>query len=148
VGNKAACICAARDWENDMIKRFGLLCGFVLVCGSAIAADKSNFAFNNPIPNIPGKSLLAVVVDYPPGVSNPPHHHAKSAFVTAYVLQGAVRSQVDDGPLKVYHVGEYFTEKPGAHHMVSENASKTEPAKMLAIFVLDTGDNPLSMPDK
>ena len=145
-GNKAAPV--RHSLETAMIKRLGLLCGFVLICGGAAAADKSNFAFNNPIPNIPGKSLLAVVVDYPPGVSNPPHHHAKSAFVTAYVLQGAVRSQVDDGPLKVYHVGEYFTEKPGAHHMVSENASKTEPAKMLAIFVLDTGDNPLSTPDK
>ena len=100
--------------------------------------------FNNPIPNIPGKSLLAVVVDYPPGVSNLPHHHAKSAFVTAYVFARAhVRSQVDDGPLKVYHVGEYFTEKPGVPiTLVSENASKTAPAKMLAIFVLDTGDDP------
>ena len=100
------------------------------------------------IPNIPGKSILAVVVDYPPGVRNPPHRHAASAFVTAYVLEGAVRSQVDDGPVKVYRAGEYFTENPGAHHRISENASKTEPAKMLAIFVLDTGDNPLSTPDK
>jgi redox-sensitive bicupin YhaK (pirin superfamily) len=47
-----------------------------------------------------------VVVDYPPGVSNPPHHHTGSAFVTAYVLQGAVRSQVDDGPVNVYHAGD------------------------------------------
>ena len=132
-----------------MMKRLALLCGLALTGSGALAAGApSNFAFNNAIPNIPGKSLLAVVVNYPPGVSNPPHHHAKSAFVTAYVLEGAVRSQVDDGPLKVYHVGEYFTEKPGAHHMVSENASKTEPAKMLAIFVLDTGDMPLSTPDK
>lgn len=132
-----------------MMKRLALLCGLALTGSGALAAEApSNFAFNNAIPNIPGKSLLAVVVNYPPGVSNPPHHHAKSAFVTAYVLEGAVRSQVDDGPLKVYHVGEYFTEKPGAHHMVSENASKTEPAKMLAIFVLDTGDKPLSTPDK
>lgn len=131
-----------------MIKRLGLLCLCLLVCGPAFAADKSNFAFNNPIPNIPGKSVLAVVVDYAPGVSNPPHHHAGSAFVTAYVLQGAIRSQVDDGPAKIYHAGEYFTENPGAHHKLSENASKTEPAKMLAIFVLDTGDMPLSTPDK
>lgn len=133
-----------------MTRIFVLLCALCLVSGAALAQNAAPKppAFDNPIPNIPGKSLLAVVVDYPPGVSNPPHHHAKSAFVTAYVLQGAVRSQVDDGPLKVYHVGEYFTEKPGAHHMVSENASKTEPARMLAIFVLDTGDKPLSTPDK
>jgi quercetin dioxygenase-like cupin family protein len=132
-----------------MTRIFALFCVLCLASGAAQAApSKPNFAFNNPIPNIPGKSILAVVVDYPPGVSNPPHHHARSAFVTAYVLQGAVRSQVDDGPVKVYHAGEYFTENPGAHHRISENASKTEPAKMLAIFVLDTGDMPLSMPDK
>jgi len=132
-----------------MARRLGLLLGFVLLSGgSALAADKSNLAVDNAIPNIPGKSILAVVVDYPPGSRNPPHHHAASAFVTAYVLQGAVRSQVDDGPVKVYHAGEYFTENPGAHHRISENASKTEPAKMLAIFVLNTGDNPLSTPDK
>ena len=132
-----------------MTRRLGLLLGFVLLsAGSASAADKSNLAFDNVIPNIPGKSILAVVVDYPPGSRNPPHHHAASAFVTAYVLEGAVRSQVDDGPVKVYHAGEYFTENPGAHHRISENASKTEAAKMLAIFVLNTGDNPLSTPDK
>lgn len=134
-----------------MIRSFVLLCVFCLASSVALAQNapsKPNFAFNNPIPNVPGKSLLAVVVDYPPGGRSSPHHHARSAFITAYVLQGAVRSQVDDGPVKVYHAGEYFTENPGAHHRVSENASKTEPAKMLAIFVLDTGDVPLSTPDK
>jgi quercetin dioxygenase-like cupin family protein len=121
---------------------------FAAVPALAQPAQKPTpYAFNNPIPNIPGKSLLAVVVNYAPGAKNKSHHHAPSAFITAYVLQGAVRSQVDDGPVKVYHAGEYFTEKPGAHHMVSENASATEPAKMLAIFVLDTGAQPLTTPD-
>lgn len=104
-------------------------------------------AFDYPIPNIAGKSLLAVVVDYPPGARSAPHHHAPSAFITAYVLEGAIRSQVDDGPVRVYHAGESFTENPGAHHRVSENASATKPAKMLAIFVLDTGERPLSIAD-
>lgn len=133
-----------------MTKAFALIGVLCLASGAVLAqnAPPKPPAFNNPIPNIPGKSILGVVVDYPPGAGNPPHHHAGSAFVTAYVLQGAVRSQVDDGPVKIYHAGEYFTEKPGAHHRVSENASKTEPAKMLAIFVLDTGDAPLSTPDK
>jgi quercetin dioxygenase-like cupin family protein len=112
------------------------------------AAGGSSAAFSNPIPNIPGKSLQAVVVTYPPGAKNPPHHHASSAFITAYVLEGAVVSQVDGGPAKTYRVGESFTEQPGAHHQVSANASATEPARMLAIFVLDTGETPLSIPDK
>jgi quercetin dioxygenase-like cupin family protein len=64
------------------------------------------------------------------------------------VLSGAIRSQVDDGPVTVYKAGEHFTETPGAHHRVSENASDTEPAKLLAIFVVDSADNPLTVPDK
>ena len=120
---------------------------FAALPALAEASGPTPYAFNNPIPNIPGKSLLAVVVDYPPGGKNKPHHHAPSAFITAYVLEGAIRSQVDDGPLKVYHAVQSFTEKPGAHHMVSENASASEPARMLAIFVLDTGAAPLSIPD-
>jgi quercetin dioxygenase-like cupin family protein len=130
--------------------RLVMACLALLIAGPALAQPAQKpapYAFNNPIPNIPGKSLLAVVVNYAPGAKNKAHHHAPSAFITAYVLEGAVRSQVDDGPLKVYHAGEYFTEKPGAHHMVSENASATEPAKMLAIFVVDTGAQPLSTPD-
>ena len=124
-----------------------MVCSLILISGAAAAAAP-DYAFNNPIPNIPGKSILAVVVNYAPGQRSAPHHHAHSAFITAYVLEGAVRSQVDDGPVRVYHAGEYFTETPGAHHRVSENASKTEPARMLAIFVLDTGDAPLTVPDK
>jgi quercetin dioxygenase-like cupin family protein len=117
----------------------------------AIAADppsKVTPAFNEAIANIPGKSLIAAVVEYPPGGKSPPHHHAKSAFITGYVLAGAIRSQVDDGPVTVYKAGEHFTETPGAHHRVSENASDTEPAKLLAIFVVDSSDNPLTVPDK
>lgn len=103
--------------------------------------------FAQPIPNIPGKSLVAVVVNYAPGEASPPHRHAPSAFVYAYVLSGAVRSQVDDQPVRVYKTGESWYETPGAHHRVSENASKTEPASLLAILVVDTGDTPLTTPD-
>lgn len=103
--------------------------------------------FQQAIPNAPGKSLVAVVVNYPPGAKSPSHRHAKSAFIFAYVLAGAVRSQVDDQPVKVYRVGETWSESPGAHHRVSENASDTEPAQLLAVFVVDTNDRPLTVPD-
>ena len=66
--------------------------------------------FQHALPSIPGKSLIAVVVNYPPGAKSLPHHHAKSAFVYAYVLAGAVRSAVDTEPAKVYQVGESFHE--------------------------------------
>ena len=92
--------------------------------------------------------MVAVVVTYPPGAKSLAHHHAQSAFIYAYVLSGAIRSQVDDEPARVYRVGEGFYELPGSHHMISENASDTEPASFLAIFVVDSQDNPLTTPDK
>ena len=104
--------------------------------------------FSHAIPNIPGKSLIAVVVDYAPGAASTAHEHAKSAFIYAYVVSGAVESQVNDGPKRVYHAGESFFEEPGAVHRVSRNASKTKPAKLLAVFVVDTDDKALTTPLK
>lgn len=102
--------------------------------------------FDHTIPNIPGKSLTAVVVDYAPGGASPPYKHAKSAFIYAYVVSGAIESQVNDGPKRVYHAGESFVEEPGSIHRVSRNASETQPAKLLAVFVVDTDDQPLTTP--
>lgn len=102
--------------------------------------------FNQPT-NVPGKSLEAVTVSYPPGARSGAHHHAKSAFIMAYVISGAIRSQVEGEPERVYHAGETWREVPGAHHTVSENASATEPAELLAVFLLDTGDGPLTTDD-
>lgn len=104
--------------------------------------------FNQPITNIPGKSLIAVVVNYAPGAASPPHAHAKSAFIYGYVVSGAIESQVNDGPKRVYRAGESFHETPGSTHPVSRNASKTEPAKLLAVFVVDTNDTTLTTPVK
>jgi quercetin dioxygenase-like cupin family protein len=104
--------------------------------------------FEHTIPNISGKSLVAVVVDYAPGGASRPHAHAKSAFIYAYVVSGAIESQLNDGPKRVYRAGESFYELPGAHHAVSRNASSTEPAKLLAVFVVDTDDKALTTPDK
>src|ERR1700704_4884458 len=104
--------------------------------------------FAQPIPNIPGKSLIAVVVDYAPAGASPSHTHAKSAFIFAYVLSGEIESQVNDGPRRVFHAGESFYETPGSLHAVSRNASKTEPAELLAVFVVDTDDKELTTPVK
>jgi quercetin dioxygenase-like cupin family protein len=104
--------------------------------------------FGAAIPNIPGKSLIAVEVEYAPGAASPAHTHAKSAFIYAYVISGAIESKVNDGETRVYRAGESWSEAPGATHSISRNASKTEPAKLLAVFVLDTNDNPLTTPVK
>src|ERR1700754_4730610 len=104
--------------------------------------------FEAAIPNIPGKSLLAVEVDYAPGAASPSHTHAKSAFIYAYVISGAIESKVNDGETRIYRAGESWSDPPGAIHSISRNASRTEPAKLLAVFVLDTNDNPLTTPIK
>ncbi|MFP3555461.1 cupin domain-containing protein [Paraburkholderia sp. SIMBA_049] len=102
--------------------------------------------FDHAIPNIPGKSLTAVVVEYAPGGASPAYKHAKSAFIYGYVVSGAIESQVNDGPKRVYHAGESFFEDPGAIHRISRNASRTTPAKLLAVFVVNTDDKPLTTP--
>jgi quercetin dioxygenase-like cupin family protein len=116
--------------------------------GLAQNVEQVKPVFEHVIPNTEGKSMIAVVVTYPPGAKSPAHRHARSAFIYAYVLSGAIRSQVDDAPAKVYRVGEGFYELPGSHHRISENASDRDPASLLAIFVVDSKDNPLTTPDQ
>jgi quercetin dioxygenase-like cupin family protein len=104
--------------------------------------------FEAAIPNIPGKSLVALEVEYAPGAASPSHTHAKSAFICAYVISGAIESKVNDGETRIYRAGESWSEEPGAIHSISRNASKTQPAKLLAVFVLDTNDKVLTTPIK
>ena len=115
----------------------------------AIAHDSGETvtpSLSRPIPNIPGKSLVAVVVDYAPGGTSLPHVHAGSAFVYAYVVSGAIKPQVNDEPAHIYRAGESFVELPGAQHRISRNASRIIPARLLAVFVVDTGDQNLTIP--
>ena len=122
----------------------------VPTAGADPAADAAHGTVNqvfDQVTNVPGKSMQAVTVDYPPGAKSAPHHHATSAFIMAYVISGSIRSQVDDEPARVYRAGETWSELPGAHHTISENASDTEPARLLAVFLVDTGDGPLTVDD-
>jgi quercetin dioxygenase-like cupin family protein len=130
---------------------FGLaLATFVLSGGPASAPEPEQvkIVFQHAIPNVEGKKMVGVVVSYPPGAKSLAHRHAPSAFIYAYVLSGSIRSQVDDEPAKVYRVGESFYEVPGSHHTVSENASGKDPASLLAVFVVDSTDTALTIPDK
>jgi quercetin dioxygenase-like cupin family protein len=112
------------------------------------AKSKVTLVFDRVLPNVPGKSMKGVLVEYQPGGSSPAHTHPGSAFIYATVLEGMIRSKVNDGPEKVYHAGESFAEVPGDHHGVSANASDTQPARLLAVFVVDTNEKNLVTDDK
>jgi quercetin dioxygenase-like cupin family protein len=113
---------------------------------SATAKSKVTVVFDHVLPNVPGKSMRAVLVEYEPGGSSPAHMHPKSAFIYATVLEGAIRSQVNDRPVTTYKAGQSWTELPGDRHSVSANASEAQPAKLLAVFVLDSTETELVIP--
>lgn len=131
-----------------------LLLVATLPFGTALADEagfknaKVTVVSQHELPNVPGKSLRAVLVEYGPGGGSPSHRHPTSAFIYARVLEGAIRSKVNDAPERTYQAGESWTEKPGDHHQVSQNASTTAPAKLLAVFVVDTADQTIVIPDK
>jgi len=117
--------------------------------GSSIAADKGpkvTLVYDHALPNVPGKSMKGVLVEYGPGVASTAHMHPRSAFIYATVLEGAIRTSVNNGPVVTYRAGQNFSEMPGDRHTLDENASKTEPAKLLAVFVVDTNEKELLTP--
>ncbi|GIK97400.1 MAG: hypothetical protein BroJett029_16090 [Alphaproteobacteria bacterium] len=117
----------------------GLLAGALSAQGEADAATGQSVTpvFSAALPNLPGNSLTVVEVEYAPGGRSTSHRHAGSVF--AYVIEGEIRSQLDDGAETIYRAGESFFEPPGTRHAVSENASDTAPARLLAVIVAETG---------
>ncbi len=81
-------------------------------------------------------------------VYRPGHTHPASAFIYATVLEGEIRSQINVGPARIYRAGESFSERPSDHHSVSANASQTKPARLLALFVVDSAEKNLTTDDK
>nr|WP_230842771.1 cupin domain-containing protein [Gloeobacter morelensis] len=141
--------------RTQMFTRFFCAVACAVLCASAAAAgdlstDRSRVTvvFDRTLPNVPGKSIKGVLVEYPPGGSSPAHTHPDSSFIYATVLEGAIRSKINDEPEKVYRAGESFAEVPGDHHGVSANASDTQPARLLAVFVVNTDEKNLVRDDK
>jgi quercetin dioxygenase-like cupin family protein len=91
-------------------------------------AERANVA-------LPHDSVKLVEVTYAPGGASKPHHHP--CPVIAYVISGALRSRVGDGPDSTYTAGQTFYEPKGAEHRVSANASNERPVTFLAFFVCD-----------
>jgi quercetin dioxygenase-like cupin family protein len=105
---------------------------------SAHSSETLTPLFTQALPSVPGKTFTSAVVTFPPAAKAVPHRHG-DAFVYAYVLEGAVSSQLEGEPAHVYHQGENWSEQPGAHHLATDNASQTEEAKLLVVFIADTG---------
>ncbi|MBP1822154.1 quercetin dioxygenase-like cupin family protein [Mycobacterium sp. OAE908] len=126
------------------------LAAMIVSCGAPAAEPQADTAsahpaetlaplFTQALPNAPGKTFTSAIVSFPPGARAVPHRHG-DAFVYAYVLEGAVSSQLEGQSAHVYHQGENWYEPPGAHHVATENASQTAEAKLLVVFVATTGE--------
>ncbi|MBS0222765.1 MAG: cupin domain-containing protein [Proteobacteria bacterium] len=132
----AAAIANALPATMDTISDVPLpLCTVDASSGSSL--NKVEIVASHALPDIPGKRVTIVRVTYGPGGFTPPHRHAGT--VTAYVTRGHIRSQLKGGPLETFEVGQSFFEPPGAIHVVSANASNTEMAELIAVFVADEG---------
>ncbi|WP_025884863.1 cupin domain-containing protein [Asaia prunellae] len=110
---------------------------------AANAATKVTPLVTHDLAGIPGKEGAMLVVDFPPGGSDPIHRHKASVFV--YVLEGQVVMQVQGGQPVTLSKGQTFFEGPEDIHLIGKNASKTQPAKFLAFFVKDKA-NPFVLP--
>jgi len=136
-----------------MIRQFLCVAALAIVSLTAASAQdasgekrKVTLVYDQVLPNVPGKSIRGVLVEYEPGGFSAAHTHPTSAFIYATVLEGAIRSQVNDGQVITYRAGESWSEQPGDRHLVSANASTTEPARLLAVFVVDTSEKELVYP--
>ena len=105
-------------------------------------AGSNTMILEHAIDGLPGHQFSVVRVQYPPGEAGPSHHH--TAPLVAYVVSGALRSRVGEGPERVYQAGEGFYEPPNAIHHVSANASMTEPVTFIAVFVA-SANSPLTV---
>ncbi|MGV1872583.1 cupin domain-containing protein [Agrobacterium rosae] len=111
-------------------------------------SSKVSVVYEHELPNVPGKSIKGILVEYGPGGFSEAHTHPDTAFIYATVLEGSILSQVNNGPVQEYKAGENFSELPGDRHGVSKNGSETKGAKLLAVFVVDSSQKELTYPIK
>ena len=121
-----------------------LLISFTLLPISALSAEVA-MLFKQELVDMAGKAGQVLTVEFAPGEVSAPHRHNAHTFV--YVLQGSVVMQVQGGEAKTLTAGQTFYENPDDIHTVANNASATEPAKILVFFIKDS-DAPASIPVK
>ncbi|HEY3037768.1 MAG TPA: cupin domain-containing protein [Pyrinomonadaceae bacterium] len=121
---------------------------FLLLAFSSVLAFSSADAqvgtvtrlMTKDLPDVAGKEGMIEIVDFAPGEASQPHRHNADLFV--YVLEGTVITQVKGGKPQTVHAGEVFHESPTDLHIVSRNASETQPAKLLVFYVKAKGAPP------
>lgn len=127
------------------MKALSLLAALALtVCASAFAHDPSEkitVLQDELLQNVPGKKAMMIEVDYKPGQSSIAHKHDGTAM--AYVLSGQITSQVKGQKAITYKAGEYWYEPAASEHLISKNASATQPAKLLVFMVLSPDEKVL-----
>jgi quercetin dioxygenase-like cupin family protein len=117
-----------------------------VVAQQQTAATKVTSLMTKTLADVPGREVMMITLDIPPGGGSPPHRHP-GAHNFGYVLEGAYKIKLDSGPETVLTKGQTFYEAPGQLHAVSRNGSETEPAKVLVVVVNETG-KPLTVPEK
>ena len=139
IAGLACALAAGRTLPLTMGSLSGVLAPLCMSSAAAAGspAGKVEVIASHALPNVAGKRVTVVRVSYGPGGFTPPHRHAGS--VTAYITKGEIRSQLGGGPIETFGVGQSFFEPPGSTHVVSANASNTEPAELIAVFVADEG---------
>jgi len=133
------------SWKGQMMNKLVfsiLLTGSVLAFGSvsALPVGKVTRLMTKDLPDVPGKEGMIEMVEFAPGEVSKPHRHNADLFV--YVLEGSVITQVKGGSAETVQAGGVFYESPTDLHIVSRNASDTQPAKLLVFYVKAKGTPP------
>jgi quercetin dioxygenase-like cupin family protein len=139
-----------RSFSCDSLVSLLAAAATISVPGSAFAqsppkpsASTRRDVIKQDLPGEPPRELTLVEVTYPPGAGSPAHLHANG--VMAFVTSGTINSKVGDEPEHTFSAGSAWWEPPGAIHRVSRNASSTEPATLLAIYIAPKGATPADL---
>lgn len=143
---RSKCVRASGDSGGRPLFAAAIGLSAVLAAGSSPArAETLRPLFSQPLPNVVGKTFSVVEVDFAAGSLAEPHRHGQ-AFAYAYVLSGTILSQLAGEPARTYRAGQAWSEPPGADHVLTRNLSPSKPARLLVVFVSNTGD-PLKTPE-
>jgi quercetin dioxygenase-like cupin family protein len=146
----AQCTVSRRDFNRDSLTALLAVAAATSVAGPVAAqqpatpgASTRRDVIKQELPGEPPRDLMLVEVTYPPGTGSPTHLHANG--VMAFVVSGSIASKVGEGSEQTFSAGNAWWEPPGAIHRVSRNASSSEPATLLAIYIAPKGATPADL---